>query len=156
MKNVRIKGASLAKLLGQAVSAVGENSVRVLLETAAAPKQTASDCLTIMANEGLHTIPSRFIHGELYIASLGNLVYDSPKGIVSQYRRILSRIRAKLTERDWKRIYLIPTGHPTLSLQIKNLVYHVLRMDTIDLFYSNGKYFELDISRASYLKERFH
>jgi hypothetical protein len=118
--------------------------------------ESEGSALTIIANEGLHKIPPRFIHGELYIATSGNLVFSSPDRIVRQFKNVLSKVKAKLLEKRWKKIYLIPTGHPTLSLQIKSLVYHALRMDTIDLFYSGGKYFELSIARRSYLKEKFH
>lgn len=107
--------------------------------------------LTIIANQGLHEIPSRFIHGQLYIASSGNLNFDSKKAIVEQYEEILSKLRQKLSEKEWKKVYLVPTGHSTLALQIKSLVYHILRIDTIDLFYSKGDYYEIEINVRSLL-----
>lgn len=107
--------------------------------------------LTIIANQGLHEIPSRFIHGQLYIASSGNLNFDSKEAIVEQYEEILSKLRQKLSEKEWKKVYLVPTGHSTLALQIKSLVYHILRIDTIDLFYSKGNYYEIEINVRSLL-----
>ncbi|MBD2457922.1 hypothetical protein H6G80_28130 [Nostoc sp. FACHB-87] len=102
--------------------------------------------LTIIANQSLHEIPSRFVHGELYIASYGNLKFENGEIIIKQYEEILLKVRQKLSEKEWKKVYLVPTGHSTLALQIKSLVYHVLRIDTVDLFYSKGEYYEIDIN----------
>jgi hypothetical protein len=47
----------------------------------------------------------------------------------------------------WRKVYLVPTGHPVVSMQIKTLVYRVLRMNTIDLVYLNGVYYTLDLDQ---------
>lgn len=104
-----------------------------------------NNILTIIGNTGLHTIPSAYLHGEVYIASIGNLNLSTYESIKLEYELILSKLITKLQEKNWNKVYFVPTGHTTLVLQIKLLVYHVLRISTIDLFYSKGKYFELEM-----------
>lgn len=62
---------------------------------------------------------------------------------------ILERLVTQLRERQWCRIYLVPTGHPILSLQIKMMVYRLLRRNTTDLFYHDGTYFEIDLDQRA-------
>ncbi|MGH9822156.1 MAG: hypothetical protein ACREDR_02695 [Blastocatellia bacterium] len=101
--------------------------------------------LTIIANAGIHQISSEYLHGEVYIASQGNIDFSSREIIQREYEAILRRLSAKLRETHWAKIYLVPTGHPTLAMQIKLFVCHILRIDTTDIFYSKGKYAEISI-----------
>lgn len=110
--------------------------------------------LTIIANLGSHRIPDRYLRGEVYVASEGNLDFSSQSKVLNQYKGILGSARNKLMERTWGQIYLIPTGHVTLSLQLKMLVYRVTRMNTVDIFYSDGKFFELEIDQRRNLSLR--
>jgi hypothetical protein len=82
----------------------------------------------------------------VYCASHGNWDASSQQALLAEFRRILGELGRKLNERVWRQIYLIPTGHPALSVQIKLFVYRVARMNTIDLFYQSGRYFEIDIN----------
>jgi hypothetical protein len=102
--------------------------------------------LTIIANAGNHYIPPEYMHGEIYEASRGSLRLDSELSTKEEYRRILANLATKLRETSWNQIYLVPTGPVTLSLQIKIQVYHITRLDTIDLFYLDGNYFELRLT----------
>ena len=72
----------------------------------------------------------------------------------TSYTLVLNRLAEKLFERSWKRIYLVPTGPTTLILQIKLLVYHITRISTVDLFYSKGDYFEIELDYRSYLNSK--
>lgn len=103
--------------------------------------------LTIIANQASHRIPEKYLRGELYIASKGNLDFSKKSAVERQYKKIVQDLSAKLAEKNWKRIYLIPTGHVTLSLQLKSAVYRVTRLNTIDLFYSDGKFFDVLIDQ---------
>lgn len=99
--------------------------------------------LTIIPNMGIHRIPERYLRGKTFVASEGNLNFSSRRSIEQEYKKILRNLKDELLSQSWKKIYLIPTGHVTLSLQIKLAVYQLTRINTIDLFYLNGKYFEL-------------
>ncbi len=141
----------LAELLQRAITAVGERKVADTLEKLGAASASHNVELTIVANSGMHSIPEEFIHGEKYIASEGNLDLSSLETIERSYTVVLGSLADKLRKRTWTKIYLIPTGPVTLSLQIKLLVYHVTRLSTVDLHYSHGQHFELDLNYRSYL-----
>lgn len=145
---------TLTELLQRAITTVGERKVADMLEKLGAATPSHSAELTIIANSGMHSIPEDFIHGEKYVVSHGNLDLSSPEAIESSYTLALRSLADKLRERAWKNIFLIPTGPTTLALQIKLLVYHVTRLSTIDLHYSQGKYFELDLNYRSYLSSK--
>ena len=123
---------------------IGLEKTRTLL------KETANSIedrtLTIIANFNTHHIPNQYLRGEVYICSEGNIDFSSQDSIKTQYIKIIDRLKQKLMSKTWSKIYLIPTGHPTLSLQIKNAVYRVTRLETTDLFYSNGEYFDICIN----------
>jgi hypothetical protein len=118
-----------------------EKSLSSLLEL----QQPAEAILTIIANSGVHPVPPQYLRGEVYSASYGNWDASSQEALEAEFKRILGELWRKLNERAWKQIYLIPTGHPALSIQIKLFVYRIMRINTIDLFYANGQYYELCI-----------
>jgi len=142
---------ALDKLLQRAVDSAGDAKVARLLTDLASETTKAADALTIIANAGMHPIPEECLRGEVFVASKGNLDLSSPDAIESSYRQVLSSLANKLRERVWKRVYLIPTGPPTLSLQIKLLVYHVTRLSSVDFFYVRGEYIEVDLDYRDYL-----
>lgn len=120
-----------------------DRTLKLLKETAS----TAEDkTLTIIANSNAHHIPNQYLRGEVYIASEGSIDFSSIDSIELQYINIVGKLKKKLMSRTWSKIYLIPTGHPTLSMQIKSAVYRITRLDTTDLFYSNGEYFDISIN----------
>lgn len=130
----------LEKLIKQEGKTKAKKSLLGLLEDIEKPT------LTIISNLGSHRIPERYLRGEIFVASEGNLDFSNKIIIEDQYKQILGFTREKLLEKNWGRIYLIPTGHVTLSLQLKMLVYRVTRLSTVDIFYSDGNFFELDIN----------
>ena len=103
--------------------------------------------LTIVANAGVHTIPERYLCGEVYVASRGNWRAENEGTINSEVRQVLIGVARKLKERQWRRVYLIPTGHPAVSMNIKLLVYRAIRLNTIDWAYINGEYYSLMIDQ---------
>ena len=103
--------------------------------------------LTIIANVGVHEIPEKLRRGEVYSASQGNCQVSSDEDLSREVRRILAGVAHKLRERPWRVVYLIPTGHPVVSMQIKALVYRALRLNTVDVAYLNGVYYTLRLDQ---------
>jgi len=136
---------NLQDLLQRCITVRGNEFVRDRLAELIEGSIPEVDTLTIIANSGVHAIPVQYQRGEVYSASQGNWNVTSQADIDAEFRKILVALGRKLKEFPWKRIYLIPTGHPALSIQIKILVYRVTRINTIDLLYSNGQYFEIQI-----------
>jgi hypothetical protein len=105
--------------------------------------------LTIVANVGVHEIPKAYLRGEVYEASRGDWDASTEEALLLELKAILSRLANKLRSNRWKRVYLIPTGHPVLSLQIKAMVYRLLRFNTIDLYHKAGTYFEINLDQRA-------
>ena len=144
----------LTEIVLRAIKAAGEQEVAHTLAALTQKASSEYDELTIVGNEGMHSIPDTFVHGEKYVATSGNLDLSSCEAIERAYIRALISLAQKLRERTWKKVYFIPTGPTTLGLQIKLLVYHITRLSTIDLFYSRGDYHEIALDYRSYLAER--
>jgi len=105
--------------------------------------------LTIIANAGVHTIPNAYIVGEVYEASRGDWDVSTEEALLSELKNILSHLVHKLRSEPWTHVYLIPTGHPVLSLQIKAMVYRILRINTIDLYYKGGTYLRVNLDQRA-------
>ena len=105
--------------------------------------------LTIVANAGVHQIPERYLRGEVYEASRGNWDATSEAALVGELTKLLEALALKLRAQPWERVYLVPTGHPIFALQIKAMVYRVLRFNTVDLYYKAGTYFDIDIDQRA-------
>jgi hypothetical protein len=97
--------------------------------------------LTIVSNTGVHPLPLEEIRGELYVASKGNLDFSDENSVNSELDFIIANLLVKLQEKRWKKIYLLPFGHAVISMNIKMVVFRVLRIETADIFYfGGGKY----------------
>ena len=138
----------LHKLLDRAVAINGSSRVESALRNLASDEST-QNVLTIIANAGVHSVPESFLRGEVYEASRGDWNVSTEEALVLEIKDILLRLAKKLRSRRWARVYLIPTGHPVLSIQIKAMVYRVLRLNTIDLYYKDGAYFEVNLDPRS-------
>ena len=140
---------TLEHLLDQCVSKLGEEAVEKALQLLVAEESgpDVSQVLTIVANAGVHKIPDNYLRGEVYVASRGNWRADNEETLNSQVSQILTGVARKLKERQWRRVYLIPTGHPAVSMNIKLLVYRATRLNTIDWVYINGEYYSLMIDQ---------
>lgn len=133
--------AALAKML---VNARGESGAKALLRELI--RDSTGRSLTVIVNKTYHKIPRRYLRGRVYVASEGNLNLSSAKAARVVYNDVLARLVKVLGSENWKTIYLIPTGHPTLSGMVKLAIYQVTRRNTVDLFFANGKYFDLRMS----------
>lgn len=116
----------------------GADAVETAIKARAANHQSE---LTIVANGGLHPIPSDFVFGRLYIASEGNLDFSNIDAVSIEIDSILRNLRKVLKSERWTKIYLIPFGHAVISMNIKMAVYRTLRIETSDIFYfGEGRY----------------
>lgn len=97
--------------------------------------------LTIIANEGIHPIPSEFVFGDLHIASTGTLDFSTVESVNRELDIIVLDLKNKLMEDRWEKVYLLPFGHSVVCMNIKMTVFRVLRIETTDIFYFGaGKY----------------
>lgn len=102
--------------------------------------------LTIICNVGVHAIPDSIIRGEKFVFSEGNIDLSGSDIIKQQMSVFLKSLSKKLKEKNWRKIYVVPSGHPMFYANIKLLVYYVTRLETIDLLYvKDGQYLELSI-----------
>ena len=136
--------ADLNNLLDTAVGAAGADRVAEVL-TSLARRETLTDTLTLISNAGVHTIPDRYLHGDTYEVSHGDWVASTPAEVHEELTRLLHGLAHKLRSRPWRQVYLVPTGHPILTVNVKLLVYRLLRINTIDLYYKAGEYIEVHI-----------
>jgi hypothetical protein len=139
----------IQKLLDEALKASGSEQVAAALQNLATRAMRDDEVLTIIANAGVHEIPQRYLRGEVYEASRGNWNATTEEALILELTSILSRLVDKLRSGHWKCVYLIPTGHPILSLQIKAMVYRLLRINTIDLYHKEGAYFEINLDQRA-------
>jgi hypothetical protein len=141
--------SDLHKLLDEVVKAKGTIRVEAALTGLLSSEAPDVRVLTIVANAGVHDIPSAYLRGEVYEASRGDWDAGTEQALSAELRRILSALVKTLKSKRWDRIYLIPTGHPILSVQIKTMVYRILRLNTVDLYYKAGAYFEVDLDQRA-------
>jgi hypothetical protein len=139
--------------LTKLVKLLGEERAVQALEKATSSTKIRSE-LTIVANAGVHHLPDEILRGRVYVASEGNLNFSSIETVHSEYEHVLRNLATVLKSQKWRRIYLIPFGPTTLSLQIKIVVYRVTALETIDWFYDGrGEYFELTFPQRQIISE---
>lgn len=100
--------------------------------------------LTIVSNAGLHRISENILNGEVFEFTTGNIAMCNQEEMKDDLREPIARLVNKLNQRAYKNIYLVPTGPAVLALLIKNIVYTISRINTIDLVYTSGQYFYFD------------
>ncbi|MCG7983772.1 hypothetical protein [Candidatus Thiodiazotropha endoloripes] len=130
------------ELISKFIDKYGEDELAGYLDVRlSTPERT----LTLIGNNGTHKIPPEFLHGEVFAVTSGSLQLGTKEEIHAEYKEALARLIEKLKEKPWRKVYFVPTGPTTLVLQIKVVVYNILRISTVDLFYSKGHYMELDM-----------
>ncbi|WP_257313529.1 hypothetical protein [Geothrix fuzhouensis] len=145
----------IQKILDMALSTVGPERVSSALE-ALLFQPGKTNTLTVICNEGIHSIPENHLHGEVLSATIGNIDLQSIDAILMSYDVALKKVANKLKEKSWHKIYLVTTGPVTLCLQIKMLIYHITRLSTVDIHYQKGRYFEIDMDYRSYLLNEYN
>jgi len=144
-----VKTRDVHKLLDEVLKARGAEQVVAVLEGLRRNNLLEPTVLTIIANAGVHEIPQLYLRGDVYEASRGDWDASTEEALLLELKAILSRLARKLRSRRWTSVYLIPTGHPVLSLQIKAMVYRLLRFNTIDLYHKAGVYFEVNLDQRA-------
>lgn len=137
-------GADFTRLLDAAVASVGAERVAEVLR-GLTRRETSADTLTLISNAGVHTIPDNYLRGDVYEVSRGDWTANTAAEVHEELTRLLGDLARKLRSRTWRKVYLIPTGHPILTVNVKLLVYRLLRINTIDLYYRAGSYIEVQI-----------
>jgi hypothetical protein len=142
----------VTETLQELLERLGEKrALEILLDAEA---HSSAEMLTIIANDGVHHLPDAMKRGLIYIASRGNLDFSTISSVQTEYSQILSDLAHLLKQRSWRRIYLVPFGPSTLSMQIKLLVYRVTRIETTDVFYDGkGSYSDLSIAQRDLIIE---
>jgi hypothetical protein len=100
---------------------------------------------TIVANEGVHHFPSHILIGDLFVFSEGMIDMSTEESMHQFLESRLIALSEYLKSKKWKEIYLVISGHPSISLQIKLLVYQITRLTTVDLIYNGTGYLRLHI-----------
>jgi hypothetical protein len=144
-----VKPADVHKLLDDVLKSRSAEQVVAALEGLRKNIAVEPTVLTIIANAGVHEIPQLYLRGDVYEASRGDWDASTEEALLLELKAILSRLASKLRSQRWSRVYLIPTGHPVLSLQIKSMVYRLLRFNTIDLYHKAGAYFEVNLDQRA-------
>ena len=144
--NKNEKDPDLIAALKAALRAAGKTKVLQTLSEVAETKAVEDD-LTIIVNEGVHHLDDEFKRGDVFIASQGSLDFSSAETVHAEYQRVLVATAQKLKSRSWKRVYIVPFGPTTLSMQIKLLVYSICGLQSIDVMQLNGETrIDLDIN----------
>ncbi|MCW8965066.1 MAG: hypothetical protein OQK82_00050 [Candidatus Pacearchaeota archaeon] len=130
------------KILNEYVKEYGEQSlVEKLIFT-----KNEDHALTIIANAGVHPYHELHTRGEVFVASNGSLDFSTALSAHEEIERVLIRVSKKLTEKRWKKVYLVPFGPAPLSLQIKSLVHKVLDIETIDILHiGSGEHIDIQL-----------
>lgn len=137
----------LQELVEKVVAELGERAVAEALERMSKDGSAKEEVLTIIANVGVHHLPDHLRRGEVFVASEGSLDFSTRDSVCSEITQVLTRVAAKLKEKNWSKIYLVPFGPTNLAMLIKLLVYRVTHIETIDIFYGgNGVYHDLDVA----------
>ena len=137
---------SFNKILEDAVDVYGEEAVKTLLINSLSNLKNENSVLTIVVNAGIHPLPENLLRGDVFIASHGNLDFSSKLSIESEFRNILKNVSVKLQSNNWNLVYIVPFGPAVLSMLIKNLVYKVLYINSIDVIHAgSGVHFDIEI-----------
>jgi hypothetical protein len=117
--------------------------------------------LTLHAHSGgLVVIPCSGSHPEDQLRNLGE-VFHASEGVLNigdaasasqEFSRALIRVKEKLSEKAWDKIYLATHGPAVLTAQIKLLVYRILHVETIDLLYVNNSYLPIAINQTHLIR----
>lgn len=105
-----------------------------------------SQVATIIANAGLHSFPDDILRGDVYEFSRGMMDLSSKSKIEETLAKNLRQLAGFLRAKQWKKIYIVTSGHPVFSMQIKVAVYRITRLETVDWLYDGtGNYFEISV-----------
>lgn len=84
--------------------------------------------LTIIVNEGTHHVPTDYLRGEVFVFSRGSFS-TAARGFELALKSRLRALAKILKSRRWKSVYIVPTGHPVLSMNVMLMVFRVTRLE---------------------------
>lgn len=114
----------------------------------------ASTTLTILCSAGTHHIPPEYLRGCVHVVKTGSVDLSSGEAFKADIIQSLMSLAALLKGNKWTKIFLIPTGHPGLSMQIKLLVFWVTRIETTDVVYlGEGRYAEIKLDQRDLIQK---
>lgn len=109
---------------------------------------------TIICNSGMHSFPGELLRGEVFEFTSGMIDMSSKESIESCIASRLVALASFLKSGRWRKIYIIVSGHPILSMQVKLAVYRVTRLETSDWLYNgNGRYIEISLPVRKIMSE---
>lgn len=82
----------------------------------------------------MHPIPKRHLRGKVLNFSEGSLALQ-PEEVDATIAELCRRATSVLASSKWKTIYLIPTGHPLLSIAAALLVFRITRLAPVIVSY---------------------
>lgn len=107
---------------------------------------------TVVVNAGLHKFPESILLGDVYIFTEGNLHLENSDIFHQELSDHLVKLADYISNRKWKKIYLVISGHAVLNMNVKLLIYRLTRLETVDWVYDGqGSYFECHIPVRSIL-----
>jgi len=143
------------QLIQTFITEFGENELVTLLSERICNKDK-TNILTIVANEGTHYFPENYIKGDKYVFSTGNFDATSEQTVKTFLEDKLVKLSNMLKQKKWAEIYLVPSGHPLLSLQIKLLVFRITRLETIDIaYFGEDGYYTIKINQRQLIDTNF-
>jgi hypothetical protein len=116
------------------------------IEAAVTAREADDAALVIVCNKGVHAIDeSRLPAGRVFYASQGNLAMESAEALGLSVEAALLEAARALKERDWRRVYIVPSGLPVLAIALASLVYQVKVFPAVVLQYDreSGDYWSL-------------
>jgi len=114
--------------------------------------EPAIDYCTIVVSEGVHFFPDSILKGEVFVFHKGMLDLSSQESILSELYPRLINLKSFLLQRNWRKIYLVVSGHSLICMITKLAIFRICHMESIDfIFDGNGKYTEVDFSIRSVL-----
>lgn len=146
--SVQLRRMALEHELDELASRYGIESV--LAESGRLASRVGRETLTIIANDAIHTLPTSLRRGLVVSATSGTLDFTSADAVRREHVAVVTTLTPILQSKPWGCVYLAPFGPPTISMQIKLLVYRVLRLETIDLLYAGDRgFFEVRLDQRS-------
>jgi hypothetical protein len=82
----------------------------------------------------MHPIPKRHLRGKVLNFSEGTLALQ-PDQVEATIADLCRRAAGVLAANKWRAIYLVPTGHPLLSIAAALLVFRITRLDPVIVSY---------------------
>ena len=125
-----------------------------ILETLSRVPEDDEYTITIVCNQASHAIPADIIRGTKFVFSVGSIEDAGSIVFESELTKLLKKLARKLKQRNWRQIYIVPSGHPSFYANIKLLVFRITRIETVDVVYKgNGRYMDITIDHRRIASE---